>query len=796
MGNVVLTSLLIFTFIFFNTTRWCSCKGNSPNSNSTLRCKPSERAALLNFKHNLTYFDKDVSSSWKGVECCNWSRVVCDDTTGHVTELDLNGDYSNLLKMEKLESTVYLLELRQLESLDLSYNDFSYSSIPIFMGSMKQLRYLILASSSIGGLVPYELGNLTNLLVLELYQNNLSGAIPASLGKLSNLISLDISDNNLSGEILTVIRKLHKLQFLDISANPLKGTILAESYFSNLSSLKELYIRKTMLTLNLSSDWVPPFQLQSFLASNINGQLPQWLQTQKNLKYLYLSNANISGLIPRWFHTMQQLEIVDLSNNHLSGSPIFPIHFSVIYLSNNSLSGDFLSNGSKTGVYREADYLDLSDNLFSGPILEGLTHHIMPNLTSLALSNNQINGQIPNSFCQLTSLNYLDINNNSLSGNIPNCFANFTRLRFVRLSYNKLIGHIPCFNNRDSYQSRLDLEFYLHLNDNMLSGEIPSCFNDLTNLKVLDIGGNQLSGKVLKWFSAEKFRELQIFRLRGNKFSGTIPRQICYLPHLQIMDLGHNHFTGYIPPCLSNLTSMTSPNASQMTETNVASETYDVSEVIQGIDYTYTSTLQYLMDIDLSSNNLVGSIPFDITKISGLLSLNLSHNQLSGIIPVNIGGLKSLESLDLSNNKLRGSIPTSIGELYMLSHLNLSYNNLSGPIPTGNQLQTLSDQASIYAGNPYLCGDFLPKKCKGKVDKKDKGSSNKGKGNKKEKLEKMGFGLVVMSGFATGFWGVVGGLVVNRRWRHAVFRRVEDCYNWLYVIVVVRVAKARRIIRR
>ncbi|XP_074282224.1 receptor-like protein EIX2 [Silene latifolia] len=636
------------------------------------------------------------------------------------------------------------------------------------MGSMKQLRYLYLASSSIGGLVPYELGNLTNLLVLYLYQNNLSGAIPASIEKLSNLKSLDISDNNLSGEI---------------------------SYFTNLSSLKDLYMDMTMLTLNLSSDWIPPLQLRTFSASNINGEIPPWLQTQKNLSLLSLYNANISGIMPIWFHTMQQLYFVDLSNNNLSGSPIFPIHFHTIVLSNNSLSGEFLLNGSKIGVYHEAEDIDLSNNLFSGPILEGLTH-IMPSLTILFLSNNQINGQIPNSFCKLTSLNYLDINNNSLSGDIPNCFANFTSLIIVRLSYNKLIGNIPCFNNSETLYSDNSMEFYLHLNDNMLSGEIPSCFNDLTNLKVLDIGGNQLSGKVLKWFSAEKFRELQILRLRGNKFSGTIPRQICYLPHLQIMDLGHNHFTGSIPPCLSNLTSMTSPNASQMTETNKFIETYDVREVIQGIEYAYTSTLRYLVDIDLSSNNLVGSIPVDITKISGLLNLNLSHNQLSGTIPVNIGGLKSLESLDLSNNKLRGSIPTSIGELYMLSNLNLSYNNLSGPIPTGNQLQTLSDQASIYVGNPYLCGDFLPMKCKSKVDKKDKGSSNKGKGNKKEKLEKMGFGLVVMSGFATGFWGVVGGLVVNRRWRHAVFRRVEDGYNWLYVIVAVRVAKARRIIRR
>ncbi|XP_074284274.1 receptor-like protein EIX2 [Silene latifolia] len=793
MANVVKTCLLIYTFIFFNTTRWCSCKaGNSPN-NSTLRCIPSERAALLNFKHNLTFFDEDVSSTWKGEECCKWSRVVCDNTIGHVIQLNLNGDENyQLLKMEKLEYLVYFLQLKQLESLELSFNDFSYSSIPIFMGLMKQLRYLDLSFASLGGLIPYELGNLTNLQHLDLGYNMLLGEIPASLGKLSNLEYLDLSHNQLSGKIPTAIGKLSELQYLNIAFNRMESTVLSESHFVNLSSLTVLDISNRMLTLNLSSDWVPPFQLQ-FLGADtckINGEIPPWLQTQKNLSQLLLSNANISGHMPNWFHTMQQLDFVLLSNNNLSGPSILPINFFAIYLSNNSLSGEFLSNSSKPEVYRFANFIDLTNNFISGPLLEGLGH-IMPNLTTLILSNNQISGQIPNSLCQLESLNSLDINNNSLSGEIPNCLANLSSLSLVRLSYNKLKGHIPCFNNSGSYQNGVGVEFYLHLNDNMLIGEMPSCLRSLTNLKVLDIGGNKLSGKMLKWFSAEKLKELQILRLRGNKFSGTIPRHMCSLPHLQILDLGHNHFTGSIPPCLNNLTTMTLFNASQ--ESQISHFNDAISEVIQGIERAYTSTQQYLVDIDLSCNNLIGSIPDNLTKIVGLLNLNLSYNQLSGMIPENIGDLKSLISLDLSMNELTGKIPTSIGEIPMLSHLNLSYNNLSGPIPTGNQLQVLSDQASIYAGNPYLCGDFLPKKCKTKVNEQDKNKSNRGKGDNKEKLEKMELVLVVMSGFATGFWGVVGCLVLKRRWRHAVFRRVEDGYNWLYVIVVlkVRVVKAK-----
>ncbi|XP_074283768.1 receptor-like protein EIX2 [Silene latifolia] len=856
MGSTLITSLLIFTFIIFNT-RWCSCKRNSPNNNSTLRCIPSERAALLNFKHNFTNFNKEVSSSWKGEECCKWSGVDCDKTTGHVLKLDLSGSLANHFnKMEKLESFVYLFELRQLESLDLSQNSFSHSSILRVMSSMKQLRYFYLRSASLGGLVPYELGNLTNLQELDLSFNMLIGEIPASLGNLTNLKELDLSYNNLSsissslrfpfkleslslsnnhlsGKIPTSLGKLSKLQKLDISSNSLEGTILSEPHFSNLSSLVNVILEETMVTLNFSSNWVPPFQLNYFSATacKINGQFPPWLQTQKNLILLHLSDANISGVIPNWFHTMQEFIWVDLSGNNLSGSPIIPINFFSIDLSYNSFSLPFLTNNSKPEVYIHADTIYLDNNFIIGPLPKHLDL-IMPSLTNLDLSNNQINGSIPNSlcqstslsllniqnnnltgvlpncsglgqsnlgtlslsgnqikgpipdsFCQLTWLDTLDIQNNKLAGVIPNCLANLSRLTFVGLSNNNFKGHIPCFNNRDS-----NMDFYLFLNDNMLSGEIPSCLSDLRNLQVLDIGENQLSGKMLKWLRVEKLKELAILRLRDNKFSGTIPSQICCLPHLQLIDLGHNQFTGSIPRCLSNLTAMTSPNASSLDYIFSG-----VSEVMQGIERVYTSTLPYLVDIDLSSNHLVGSIPDDMTKISGLLSLNLSFNQLSGKIPENIGSLKKLISLDLSKNTLRGSIPTSIGQIYTLSHLNLSYNNLSGQIPTGKQLQTLSDQASIYAGNPYLCGDFLPRKCKSKVDELGKGTSGKGNGQKEKKLEKMGFDLVVVSGFATGFWGVVGCLVVNRRWRHAFFRSLEDVYNWFYVIVVlkVRVLKAK-----
>ena len=88
--------------------------------------------------------------------------------------------------------------------------------------------------------------------------------------------------------------------------------------------------------------------------------------------------------------------------------------------------------------------------------------------------------------------------------------------------------------------------------------------------------------------------------------------------------------------------------------------------------------------INLQSNGLNGSLPADISKISGLGYLRLSGNAgISGPIPTSIGQLTYLRWLHLLNTSVSGSIPGSVSQLENLEQLFIRSDNLTGSIPAG-----------------------------------------------------------------------------------------------------------------
>ncbi len=93
--------------------------------------------------------------------------------------------------------------------------------------------------------------------------------------------------------------------------------------------------------------------------------------------------------------------------------------------------------------------------------------------------------------------------------------------------------------------------------------------------------------------------------------------------------------------------------------------------------------LTELTTLDLSNNNFSGNIPAALFNLSSLNTLDLSFNKFSGAIPnVSLTGLNNLSTMDLSNNQLTGTIPTSFNNLQNLYTLDLSNNLLSGTLPS------------------------------------------------------------------------------------------------------------------
>ncbi len=722
--------------------------------------KDAERDALValyedtdgdNWTNNRNWLSNASLGSWHGVST---------DRNGRVVELDLSENELNGTIPSELGSLAYL------EDLDLSKNQLS-GTIPIDLGNLTNLKVLSLYTNRLSGGIPSELGHLSNLELLALFENSLRGTIPLELAELDNLRWLMLSDNQLSGSIPSELSKLTNLEWLYLSENRLSGTIPPE--LGNFTNLVRLFL------------W----------GNQLSGTIPSELGNLTDLTMLVLSSNRLSGVIPPELGNLINLEGLSLWGNELSGAVPADLEnlsgLTQLYLADNRLSGclpeiwrdiedsdlddvglQFCSDRDVLVTLYEAtdgdNWLENRNWLSNRPIGDwyGVSVDDSGRVIGLYLSENEMSGAIPPELGYLTKLEELDLAKNQLRGTIPQELGNLPKLTLLYLYSNQLSGSIPVELGSSSKLEQLVLSW------NRLDGMIPPELSKLSELEMLVLSGNRLRGTIPSELG--NLTKLKFLALHVNRLTGRIPPQLNTLSGLEWLFLADNRLTGCVPEVWqdveendldeADLPICTDEDAlialyettdgdnwvsnqnwlsnrpigtwyGVVTDENNRVIELDLSDnelkgtipselghlvyleglylsenQLSGMIPTALGALSNLIELDLWTNELTGQIPPELGRLANLEMLNLGNNELSGTIPPALGSLTYLEGLSLSTNKLSGGIPAELGDLTNLEWLSLTENQLSGPIPP--TLDKLTNLTALYLGQNKLSGTIPP----------------------------------------------------------------------------------------
>ncbi|PWA87137.1 Leucine-rich repeat-containing protein [Artemisia annua] len=463
----------------------------------------------------------------------------------------------------------------------------------------------------------------------------------------------EASKQRFRGNLSSSLLRLKQLRHLDISCNNFER-IQIPSFIGSLRNLRYLNISNSKF-----GGMIPPqlgnlselevLCLGSFRETR-NYELTrmsnmQWLSSLRMLKYVDMSNVRLSDIID-WLHVINTLpSLVEL---HFSGSQLPHIHPNVLSLNITSLS-----------------LLDISDNFFGSfmpPWIFSITSLVSLNLNRCGFHSLDL-GSI-DGFRNLTSLEFLSVYRNGFMNSSFVLKGLSSNLVSLDISYCGISS--PFLDSLNNLTSLLSLD----LSGNSFSSTIPKSLGNLCNLVDLDMsnmGSPNISfNDILDGFFECKAPSLESLFLTFLGISGHLPDQLGRLIHLRHLKLDFNQISGVIPDSIGRLSS--------------------------------------LRTLSLPWNQISGPIPFSIGELSLLEVLDLKENDFIGFLPESIGRLSSLDMLDISNNELNGSIPDILSPLSRLLHLDLSNNLLTGPIP--NSIGRLTSLERLYLKNNQFTKSF------------------------------------------------------------------------------------------
>ncbi|WP_462318464.1 C10 family peptidase, partial [Marinilabilia sp.] len=289
-------------------------------------------------------------------------------------------------------------------------------------------------------------------------------------------------------------------------------------------------------------------------------------------------------------------------------------------------------------------------------------------------------GQLPGDIDELVNLEWL-VMSNSLEGSIPASIGNLSSLNLLNINRDTtyfgkggLTGIIPStIGNLRNLRT-------LHISNQQISGALPAGISNIAGLWDVNLSGNQLSGTL----PPLNLPNLEYLLLNDNQFS-EIDEGEWNIPLLKILQLQNNKISGAVPPSFGSSSSL---------------EYLDLSNNLIDKLPDNLDNLLVLETLKLDNNNLQ-ALPDGLANIVHLKNLDAANNQLT-YIPDNLGQSRMLETIDLSNNRLT-SIPEALGNCDKLYEI-LFNNNRIERFPAS--FANIRHAATILLENNEMTGEI------------------------------------------------------------------------------------------
>ncbi|WOK95897.1 putative leucine-rich repeat receptor-like protein kinase [Canna indica] len=339
------------------------------------------------------------------------------------------------------------------------------------------------------------------------------------------------------------------------------------------------------------------------------------------------------------------------------------------------------------GDLAELVLLDLSYNHNLGGPLPASIGNLKQLRTLRCISCNFI-GPIPVEVGNLLSLRILALNSNKFTGGIPASLGRLINIQWLDLADNQLNGTLPTSANGSPGLDQLVNNEHFHLNQNNLSGPIPSIFfhSSMNAIHIL-LDHNNLSGEIPQ--SIGLVKKLKVLRLDNNSLNGSVPSNINNLTAINVLNLANNKLTGPMP----NLTGMNNLNY-----LDLSNNSFDPLDAP-----AWLLDLKQLTTLIIESGNLHGEVPQAFFSFPRLEEVRLNNNAFNGTLNMGSNISQELQMVNFQNNDFTSvTLSSNYNKIIMLEGNPVCTNDQLGKTDyCGQQKAPASDSFSSTCSHPY-----------------------------------------------------------------------------------------------